>query len=112
MRRTILLVRHGETEWNRVRRYQGWSDSALTGRGVAQAEAIGHALKNLPEAASAALVANPYHMYAVTAWAGAEPALVGDEHTELRWFSSAQTGDVADLALEEYRPLLVDVLTD
>jgi len=23
---TIYLVRHGETEWNRIRRYQGWSD--------------------------------------------------------------------------------------
>jgi broad specificity phosphatase PhoE len=24
---SILLVRHGETEWNLARRYQGWSDS-------------------------------------------------------------------------------------
>jgi broad specificity phosphatase PhoE len=59
MQRTILLVRHGETEWNRARRYQGWSDSALTERGIAQAEAIGRALKSLPEAATAPLVASP-----------------------------------------------------
>ena len=50
---TILLVRHGETEWNRARRYQGWSDSPLTARGVAQAEAIGHRLRTLPDAADA-----------------------------------------------------------
>jgi broad specificity phosphatase PhoE len=55
----IYLVRHGETEWNRTRRYQGWSDSPLTERGLAQAEAIGHLLCGLPEAQSAELVASP-----------------------------------------------------
>jgi hypothetical protein len=29
-RAVIFLVRHGETEWNRVHRYQGWGDSPLT----------------------------------------------------------------------------------
>src|ERR1051326_7883199 len=56
---TIFLVRHGETEWNRARRCQGWSDSALTERGIAQAEAIGQRLRALPEAASAEIVASP-----------------------------------------------------
>ena len=36
-RAVIFLVRHGETEWNRVHRYQGWGDSPLTARGIAQA---------------------------------------------------------------------------
>ncbi len=56
---TIFLVRHGETEWNRARRYQGWSDSPLTERGIAQAEAIGRRLHTLPEAAVAEIVASP-----------------------------------------------------
>ncbi|MGE5268627.1 MAG: histidine phosphatase family protein [Thiohalocapsa sp.] len=56
---TIFLVRHGETEWNRARRYQGWQDSPLTARGVAQAEAIGHRLKALPAPAAAPIVASP-----------------------------------------------------
>ncbi len=56
---TIFLVRHGETEWNRARRYQGWSDSPLTPEGCAQAEAIGRRLGTLPEAAGAAIVASP-----------------------------------------------------
>ena len=55
----IYLVRHGETEWNRSRRYQGWSDSPLTARGAAQAEAIGRLLCKIPEARSADLVASP-----------------------------------------------------
>src|SRR3954451_24051591 len=54
---TVLLVRHGETEWNRVRRYQGWLDSPLTPEGIAQAEAIGRRLRLLPEAAHAEIVA-------------------------------------------------------
>ncbi|HEX3861558.1 MAG TPA: histidine phosphatase family protein [Stellaceae bacterium] len=56
---TIFLVRHGETEWNLLGRFQGWSDSPLTARGVAQADAIGRLLRDLPEAATAAIVASP-----------------------------------------------------
>ena len=56
---TILLVRHGETEWNRARRYQGWSDSPLTDDGIAQAAAIGRRLRAVPEAADAEIVASP-----------------------------------------------------
>jgi len=55
----ILLVRHGETEGNLQRRYQGGSDSPLTERGVAQAHAIGHLLATLPYAASARIAASP-----------------------------------------------------
>jgi probable phosphoglycerate mutase len=55
----ILLVRHGETEWNRERRIQGRFDSPLTERGVAQAHAIGRLVQKLPEAASARIVASP-----------------------------------------------------
>jgi probable phosphoglycerate mutase len=56
---TIFLVRHGETEWNRLGRYQGWSDSPLTALGIAQAEAVGRTLAGLPEAAGAPIVASP-----------------------------------------------------
>ena len=56
---TILLVRHGETEWNLARRYQGRFDSPLTQQGVAQAQAIGRLLSGLSEAAAAAIVASP-----------------------------------------------------
>jgi probable phosphoglycerate mutase len=55
----ILLVRHGETEWNRQRRYQGRSDSPLTERGVAQAQSIGRLLGVLPDTASANIVSSP-----------------------------------------------------
>ena len=56
---TILLLRHGETEWNLERRYQGRFDSPLTERGAAQARAIGRLLAGLPEAIAAPIVASP-----------------------------------------------------
>jgi probable phosphoglycerate mutase len=56
---TLLLIRHGETEWNLEGRYQGHFDSPLTDRGVAQAEAFGRTLRNLPAFASAEVVASP-----------------------------------------------------
>ncbi len=37
----ILLVRHGETEWNRIERIQGMEDIPLNTLGLAQAEAVG-----------------------------------------------------------------------
>jgi 2,3-bisphosphoglycerate-dependent phosphoglycerate mutase len=36
----IILVRHGETVWNRERRHQGTWDSPLTARGIAQSKAL------------------------------------------------------------------------
>ncbi|MHC4598009.1 MAG: histidine phosphatase family protein [Planctomycetota bacterium] len=40
----FILVRHGETEWNREDRMRGWLDVALNDRGRRQADAVGKAL--------------------------------------------------------------------
>lgn len=37
----LILVRHGQSEWNLANRFTGWWDVALTGQGVAEAEAAG-----------------------------------------------------------------------
>jgi len=36
----MILVRHGETEWNRVERFRGRADVPLNGTGLAQAKAM------------------------------------------------------------------------
>jgi probable phosphoglycerate mutase len=40
----LIAIRHGETEWNRQRRFQGHLDSVLNREGLAQAEALGERL--------------------------------------------------------------------
>jgi probable phosphoglycerate mutase len=45
---TVLLARHGETEWNREGRIQGQRDVPLSGVGLAQAAALAHRLRAAP----------------------------------------------------------------
>ena len=42
---TLVLVRHGQSEWNLKNLFTGWKDPALTEKGVAEARAAGQRLK-------------------------------------------------------------------
>lgn len=43
----LYIVRHGETEWNKIGRYQGITNVPLNENGIAQAKACGNALKDV-----------------------------------------------------------------
>lgn len=42
----LIMIRHGETEWNLQRRAQGVTDTSLTEEGIWQAKALSAALRN------------------------------------------------------------------
>ena len=45
--RLLVLVRHGQSEWNLKNLFTGWRDVDLTDKGVAEAQAAGRQLKTL-----------------------------------------------------------------
>jgi 2,3-bisphosphoglycerate-dependent phosphoglycerate mutase len=45
MKNVLVLIRHGESEWNRLNMFTGWQDVDLTEEGVAEAHRAGAMLK-------------------------------------------------------------------
>ncbi len=45
MSHLLVLVRHGESEWNKLNLFTGWKDPDLTEKGVGEAKAAGQRLK-------------------------------------------------------------------
>jgi 2,3-bisphosphoglycerate-dependent phosphoglycerate mutase len=43
--RILVLLRHGESTWNRENRFSGWTDVDLTDRGIAEAHAAARSLR-------------------------------------------------------------------
>jgi broad specificity phosphatase PhoE len=66
----LILVRHGETEWNRAARFQGWQDIPLSAEGRMQAEKSARALA---ACGATAVVASPLARARETAEIVAKP---------------------------------------
>jgi len=45
---TLILVRHGQTDWNVNGRYMGWTDEPLNSEGVRQAQSVAQRLSPWP----------------------------------------------------------------
>ncbi len=52
--------------------------------------------------------ARAYHVFAVIAWRGPGPTMLGDEHSEIAWFTIDEALRL-DLALPAYRDLLQSI---
>jgi 2,3-bisphosphoglycerate-dependent phosphoglycerate mutase len=44
----LILLRHGQSEWNKENRFTGWIDVDLSERGVEEARAAGELLRGIP----------------------------------------------------------------
>jgi 8-oxo-dGTP diphosphatase len=52
-----------------------------------------------------------YHVFAIAEWNGGEPEMLGDEHTEIRWFMIEEACALEALALVDYRHLFRNLLS-
>jgi phosphoserine phosphatase len=75
----ILLVRHGETAWNRDGRYQGRTDIPLSEVGQTQVRALGERLRQIPIAYAVASPLSRARTTAEAILAGREVALELDD---------------------------------
>jgi bisphosphoglycerate-dependent phosphoglycerate mutase len=41
----LVLLRHGESQWNMENRFTGWADVDLTAKGIEEAKSAGNLLK-------------------------------------------------------------------
>jgi 8-oxo-dGTP diphosphatase len=63
-------------------------------------------LRTLPDPSNPTIT---YHMFAVDAWSGGAPKLVGDEHSKLVWFTFALAATIPRLALKDYRVIFSEL---
>lgn len=106
----LYLIRHGETDWNTVRRFQGWTDIELNEKGLRQAELLGKRFENIPVDE---VYASPLKRAVKTALPVAKAAgveLKTCEHFKEINFG-AWEGKTRDELVEEYGELFNEFLT-
>ena len=106
----LLIIRHGESEWNRQGLYQGQYDAPLSELGLKQADALGQRLSNEP---IFSIYTSPLQRAAKTAEAVAkyhtdvpfhkETALFEIDHGQWEGLTSAQVGERFGAGLQEWR---------
>ena len=94
----VILVRHGETEWNRIERFRGRIDIDLNETGRRQADAVARRLSHWR-------IGSIYSSPLKRAWQTAEPiaAACGLEVTTLGGMEDVDYGSWAGLSAEEAR---------
>lgn len=106
----LILVRHGESEWNRIGRYQGQADAPLSELGLRQADALG---KRLAAEKLDAIYSSPLQRARRTADAIAayhpslpiheDPRLLEIDHGDWQGLFAGEVRERYGEALEEWR---------
>jgi broad specificity phosphatase PhoE len=102
---TILLARHGETDWNREGRFQGWADPPLNATGRAQAVDLSVAL--MPEELAAVYSSPLRRAYetaeVIAASRGLEPVTVDDlREVDVGSWSGLTRAEIEQRFAEQY----------
>jgi broad specificity phosphatase PhoE len=95
---TIVLVRHGETDWNRERRFQGHADTELNGSGRAQAAELAD---TLGDEGLSAVYTSPLRRASETA--GIVAARLGLDVRPLEALREIHVGDWEGLTIDEVK---------
>jgi probable phosphoglycerate mutase len=100
---TLLLARHGETDWNRDNRFQGHTDIELNARGRAQAEELAAALARM--GAIAAVYASPLlRAYETATIVAARLALEVTQVPDLREVDTGEWSGLSQVEIEQRYP--------
>jgi 2,3-bisphosphoglycerate-dependent phosphoglycerate mutase len=102
---TLILLRHGESTWNRENRFTGWTDVPLTERGEAEATAAGELLVGeglLPSVAHTSVLARAISTLYLTLKAVDRLWITVHRHWRLneRHYGALQGLDKAETAAE------------
>lgn len=100
----LYLIRHGETEWNRGGRYQGWTDIALSEEGQWQAKLLAKRFEYMP---LDAIYASPLKRAIATAEPIAKQKglpIILDEHFKEINFGEWEGHTVAELTEKYGKP--------
>jgi len=108
----IYLALHGETEWNRERRFQGRLDSPLTPRGIHQAQLMGATLRRMiGQDCGLAIVSSPLARTQTTARIICEALGISFERVALdARLAEVDLGSWGGLTREEVETRLTGVL--
>lgn len=79
----LYLMRHGETEWNRIGRMQGRLNSPLTAKGRSQAEALGRIMNGREVSVLSSPQGRALHTAGIAFGAGHTPIRTDDRLMEI-----------------------------
>ena len=102
----LILLRHGESLWNKANRFTGWVDVPLSNNGIAEAIDAGHKIEHLPidciytstlmRAQMTATLTMQFHH------SGKTPILIHDESTKMHDWSAIHSETARHTCLPMY----------